>query len=232
MVEIKNLSKSYRLGKYVLNNITYHFESKKITGIVANNGEGKTTLFNCIYGLDSAYTGHIQFDFPVGKDQKSRCGYLPTDLYFYPKITGREYVIFCATARQKSHDRIDEWAELLDLPLDDYVSNYSTGMKKKVGLLGLIIQDNDVIILDEPFNGLDIASNILLNTILLKLKSQGKTVLLSSHILSTLTDISDYIVVLKGGQFNAIYEKCNFSALKIDMDADNNRAEKLIEKLM
>src|SRR5690606_14316831 len=91
--------------------------------------------------------------------------------------------------------------EYFQLALESYVESYSTGMKKKLALLAIILQDNDVFILDEPFNGLDLESSILLSEIIHRLKALGKTILISSHIFSTLRDVSDTILVLNNGRF-------------------------------
>lgn len=195
-MEINNLYKQYG-HKEVLKGISAQFEPGKAYGIVGENGAGKTTLFKCIAGLES-YAGDIYSQY---RPLKNVLGYLPTDLYFFDKITGKEYIQLLCMARKvevPDFDRIN----IFDLPLDVFATTYSTGMQKKLAMTALLLQKNEVYILDEPFNGVDIQSNIVLVEIIKKLKSLGKIVLVSSHIFSTLYDLCDEIFYLQGGQFS------------------------------
>jgi len=194
MININNLNKNYGKQK-VLNNLNIQFNENKIYGIVGYNGAGKSTLFNCITGITS-FEGTMQIDKDI------QIGYLPTDLYMYPKITGLEYIEFCLSARKLKLDkaRLDDWNKLIQLPLDKYAQEYSTGMKKKLAILALILQSNDIIMLDEPFNGLDLSSNMILTDIILAMKKANKTVIISSHILQPLKEICDTIDVLDKGE--------------------------------
>lgn len=231
MIDIINLSKSYKKNTPVLNNINYSFNTGKIYGIVGNNGEGKTTLFNCIYGLINDYTGTIttQNQTPI----KDICGYLPAENFFYARITGKEYVRYMAEMKAKKAENLEDWGNLLKLPLNDYISSYSTGMKKKIALLALILQDNQVYLLDEPFNGLDLISNLIIKSAIQKLHQKNKTILLSSHILGTLTDICDHILLISKGDIQAQYIPENFHHLEKDitntyMQEKDNILEQLI----
>jgi len=195
MIRIEGLSKNYG-NKRVLKNIDLVFEKGKIYGIVGENGAGKTTLFRCIAGLEK-YEGSVTSDFDK---LKNHLGFLQTEPYFFQKITGREYIQLLCNARRIKADNIDE-RNIFDLPLHQYASTYSTGMKKKLALLAILLQENDFFILDEPLNGVDIQSNIIITEIIHKLKELEKTVLISSHIFSTLSDTCDEIHLLKKGEF-------------------------------
>lgn len=189
MIEIKNLSKSFA-SKQVLNCVSMRFEKGKVYGIAGDNGAGKTTLFRCIAGLEP-YEGEISSSFvPL----KNHLGFLMTDLYFFPRMTGKEYIQLHANARNLKID-FSLKKPLFDLPLNEYAANYSSGMKKKLALMALLYQENEVYILDEPFNGVDLQSNTLIVALILKLKAAGKIILISSHILSTLTDTCDEIIL-------------------------------------
>ena len=156
MIKVENLSKNY--GKnHVLKNISISFEASKVIGIVGENGAGKTTLFRCIAGLEK-FDGNISSDFEI---LKNHIGFLPTIPFYFLKITAKEYLQLLANARDIKLDNIDE-RNIFDLPLNQYASTYSTGMKKKLALTAILLQKNDVFILDEPFNGVDIQSNILI----------------------------------------------------------------------
>jgi ABC-2 type transport system ATP-binding protein len=211
MIAIDSLSKSFG-SHLVLNQIHCQFEPGKVYGIVGENGAGKTTLFRCIAGLEH-YSGSITANqMPL----KNHLGLLLTDPFFFPKITGREYLQLLCNARQKPLERPDE-RNIFDLPLDQYASTYSTGMKKKLALTGILLQENPYLILDEPFNGVDIQSNLILTEIILRLKSLGKIVLLSSHIFSTLRDTCDTIHLLQEGKISQTVSRSEFDQLEEEM---------------
>ena len=129
---------------------------------------------------------------------KNYIGYLPTEPYFFSHMTGLEYLQLLCNARNIELVNPEE-KNIFELPLQQYAINYSTGMKKKLALMALLLQGNEVLILDEPFNGVDIQSNILITEILHQLKAKGKTILISSHIFSTLAENCDEIYLLKDG---------------------------------
>lgn len=223
MIKIRELYKNYG-PKIVLQNINLEFERGKIYGIAGENGAGKTTLFRCIAGLEE-HQGFIQSDV---SPLKNHLGLLLTDPYFLSRITGREYIKLLCDARQKEINGIDE-KNIFDLPLDQYASTYSTGMKKKLALTAILFQENDYFILDEPFNGVDIQSNIILTEIILKLKSLNKIVLISSHIFSTLSDTCDEICLIKNGEQIKSVLKTEFKQLEEEMKSliIGNRIENL-----
>ena len=195
MITIDNLTISFG-NKEVLKDINIHFSKGKVVGIVGENGSGKTTLFKCIAGLQ-AYKGVIKSEYtPL----KNHIGFLQTEPYFFSKITGREYIQLLCNARDIKMDEIDN-RNIFDLPLNQYAATYSTGMKKKLALTAILIQENEVLILDEPFNGVDIHSNIIITEIIHQLKLLNKTILISSHIFSTLNSTCDEIHLLRNGKF-------------------------------
>ena len=147
---------------------------------------------------------------------KNHLGFLPTTPYYFPRITGREYLQLLCNARNIKVDNFDE-KNIFDLPLDQYALIYSTGMKKKLALIGILLQQNDVFILDEPFNGVDIQSNIVITEIIHRLKSSGKTIVISSHIFSTLSDTCDEIHLLREGNFARKVLKNDFEKLEQEM---------------
>lgn len=223
MITINGLSKSYG-DNQVLSNISMQFSKGKAYGIVGENGAGKTTLFRCIAGLES-HSGTISaHDTPL----KNHLGLLLTDPFFFSKITGKEYIRLLCNARGKTDLEI-EGKNVFDLPLNQYAATYSTGMKKKLAITALLLQGNSYFILDEPFNGLDIQSNIILTEIILKLKELNKIVLISSHIFSTLSDTCDEIHLLQKGQQIKSVQKSEFKSLEQEMKqlTIGNRIEQL-----
>lgn len=211
MIEIKKLDKSYGTKK-VLHNINLSFEPGKVYGIVGENGAGKTTLFKCIAGLES-FNGDISTPYDSIKDH---LGYLETNPIFMSYITGWEYLKLLCSAKRIDTENFEE-QNIFDLPLNEYAENYSTGMKKKLALMGLLLRKNDVVILDEPFNGVDIQSNMVISEIINELKSLKKTVLISSHIFSTLSDSCDEIILLAKGRVDRKVKSADFESLEKTM---------------
>ncbi|WP_159479621.1 ATP-binding cassette domain-containing protein [Chryseobacterium sp. 18068] len=206
MLEIKNISVSFK-DKNVLQNLNLEIEEGIILGILGKNGAGKTTLFESLY-QSQKYSGEI-----LWKNQKllrQNISYLETENYFYPYITGKEYLSYF------SKDRLPktiELAEKFQLPLDKFVQYYSSGMKKKLALIGMLMLDKPINILDEPFNGVDFEGVHLLYDIIRELKQSNKMVIISSHIIETLFHTCDRIVTLENGLISNIFEKTDFERL-------------------
>lgn len=223
MIKIEKLSKFYN-KKQVLHSINLEFEKGGIYGIVGENGAGKTTLFRCISGLES-YKGSILSEY---SKLKNHLGLLLTEPFFFNKITGKEYIQLLANARQVELSNIEE-KNIFDLPLSQYASTYSTGMKKKLALTAVLLQENDVYILDEPFNGVDIQSNLVITEIIKRLKKLEKTVIISSHIFSTLAEICDEIYLMQHGKITKKVGQADFNKLEEEMKAFTvgNKIDKL-----
>ena len=211
MIKITNLSKSFG-KKSVLNNLSIEFHRGKICGIIGENGAGKTTLFRCIAGLES-FDGEIVSQISPLKDH---LGYLTAEPFFFSMITGEEYIRLLCNARNKKLPELDK-NNIFDLPLNQYITTYSTGMRKKLALLAVLLQGNDILILDEPFNGIDLNGSIILTEILHRLKELSKTVIISSHIFSTLSDTCDEIHILREGTITQTVERENFYLLEKEM---------------
>lgn len=211
MIVLKNLSKNYGANE-VLKNIHIQFEKGKVYGIVGENGAGKTTLFRCMAGLEN-YEGEIVANpSPI----KNHLGLLLTEPYLFQRITGKEYIRFLCNARNSGIENIED-RNVFDLPLDKYAATYSTGMKKKLALTAILLQGNDYFILDEPFNGVDIQSNIIITEIIHQLKTLNKTVIISSHIFSTLRDTCDEIHLLQQGCLIKSVQRNDFNELEAEM---------------
>ena len=223
MISIQNLSKSFGT-KQVLKNINIQFDKGKVYGIVGENGAGKTTLFRCVAGLET-YEGQIISEL---NPLKNYLGLLLTEPFFFTKITGKEYIRLLCNARKKEVSKIDD-KNIFDLPLNQYASTYSTGMKKKLALLAILLQENQCFVLDEPFNSVDIHSNIIIIDLVRKLRDLGKTVIISSHIFSTLSDTCDEIYLLKDGEIIKKVFREDFEALELEMRefTIGNKIEKL-----
>lgn len=226
MIEINNLCAGYN-KKEVLHTLNLTVPSSGIIGIVGLNGAGKTTFFNIVSGVQRPFSGTILKDgHPL---QLKDCGYLETQNFFYSTITGSEYLkIFDQTNEQFDLLALQSY---LNLPLDDLIETYSTGMKKKLALLSVLKQDKPVYLFDEPFNGLDLETNKVLEIMILALKKKNKTTFISSHILEPLLAICDEIAILENGIFNKTYQRTDFHKIEQELfGAFKETAEKIISK--
>lgn len=213
MITIKSLYKNYE-NVQVLKDVNLLCKPGEIHGIVGENGAGKTTLFRTIAGMER-FKGAITYSQGT---IKNILGFLPTDPYFLSKITGKEYLQLVCNARNSKVFNFEE-KNIFDLPLHKYADTYSTGMKKKLALTGILIQNNDIFILDEPFNGVDISSNTIIHQVLNKLKALNKIVVLSSHIFSTLYETCDYLHYLKNGTIVKSVDRSQFGIIEKEMQS-------------
>lgn len=209
MLSIERLRVGYG-SRTVISGLDLELAPGQVHGLVGQNGAGKTTVLETIYGFVRAREGTITLD---GKRPTAReLAYLPMENHFYPKITGREYLrIF--QARSPGFDP-DAWAPIFELPLDRYVDGYSAGMKKKLALLATLSLGRPVMLLDEPMNGLDLESNLLLGRLLRSLADSGRIVLVTSHILESLTRACDQIHVLEDGRIAHTIPRSRFAELE------------------
>ena len=209
MLKIENLS--VRFGdKIVFDNLTLNLESNKIHGLIGLNGSGKTTFLNCLFGFIKYDSGRITFQ---SKElNRGDISFLETTNFFYSNLTGREFLSIFSQANEKFD--VNEWSSLLELPIDEMIDGYSTGMKKKLAILSVLKLDRNIIILDEPFNGLDIDTNHILEKLIPILKQRGKTIIITSHIMGSLDGICDEIHWLKGGKIQRSFPKAEFQNIK------------------
>jgi len=215
MISIQSLYKNYG-NNQVLKDVNLTFNPGEIHGVVGENGAGKTTLFRCISKMER-FRGKVIYN---KENIKNHIGFLPTNPFFLSKITGKEYLQLLCNARKIKIENIKD-KNIFDLPLDQYAEAYSTGMKKKLALTGILLQKNDIFILDEPFNGVDIQSNVIIEQVIKKLKSLNKMIVLSSHIFSSLRDNCDYLHYLKDGKIIKSVDKTQFDCIEKEMQGSS-----------
>ncbi|MGL4383212.1 MAG: ATP-binding cassette domain-containing protein [Bacilli bacterium] len=204
MIEITNLIKSYS-NRVVLNIPTLKLEDNKLYGIVGHNGAGKTTLFKCMTNVICNYKGQIIFN---DKDVKlnayvlTKVGLVLDGMSVYVNRSGMFNIKYFSGLRDEYNEKLVQKL-IKDLSLDKVinqkVSTYSYGMRKKLILLIALINSPSLLILDEPFRGLDIETVQFFKDYLKQLQNQGLTLLISSHVLSDIEDICDEVIVIKKG---------------------------------
>lgn len=227
MITIENLVVSYDKKQNVIDSLNLNVTQNSINGIVGLNGSGKTTLLNSIYGLIRINSGTVKFN--DSKINKKDISFLATENYFYSNITGREYLSLF-TNKQFN---LEKWNKLFTLPLDTIIDDYSTGMKKKLAIIGVLKQDKPIMILDEPFNGLDIETCRIIRQILLKLKEHNKIIIITSHIIETLTNLCDNIHYLENGKIKYSKNKNEFKEFEHQIFTKiENRNVDLINELI
>jgi len=227
MITISKLDVAYSKDQKVIDSLNLTLSDSKIHGVVGLNGAGKTTLLNTIFGLKKHSSGEIFFD--DKKLSKRKIGFLPTENFFYSNITGREYL----SLFKNSLFDVQKWNTLFLLPLDRIIDEYSTGMKKKLAFLGVLKQDKPIMIFDEPFNGLDIETCRIIRSIFLKMREQGKTIIITSHIIETLTNLCDFIHFLELGKIKYTKESTDFADFEREIfDFLEKKNEKTISELL
>lgn len=213
---LENLSFGFGT-KQIFTDVNMQFPVGKVTGVVGKNGVGKTTLFRTMKGIYKPQSGAILNEAQVAL-KGSEIGFLPTDPFFYPFMKGGEYLEL-VLGKRKSYKAL---ADLFELPLDELVQNYSTGMKKKLAFAGVMGKDRKILILDEPFNGVDLQSNLVLRNLITDQK-QSKALIVSSHILQSMLDLCDQIYYISEGFQYELYQKENFSELQKNLEQDLNQ---------
>jgi ABC-2 type transport system ATP-binding protein len=212
MINVQNLSVSFD-GHAVLKNISFGFEEGLVHGIVGLNGAGKTSFFNVLAKMLKPGSGEVMQNGKALTIKDS--AYLETSNFFFSRITGGEYLkIF---KQPNAEFNLVALQEYFKLPLDELIENYSTGMKKKLALLAVLKQGKPIFILDEPFNGLDLETNKILEIIILSLKQKQKTVFVSSHIIDPLITTCDKIHLLENGCFVKTYQQADFLNIEEDL---------------
>lgn len=230
MIILDRLTVSYPSKKRVIDELELSLPENQIHGIVGLNGAGKTTLLNTVFGLKKKDSGIITWN--DKRISKQNISFLPTENYFYSNITGREYL---SLFKNQYFDE-DQWNGLFILPLDTIIDKYSTGMKKKLALMGVLKQDKPLMILDEPFDRIDIETGRIIRSILLRLKDKGKTILVTSHIIETLIDLCDSIHYIKEGKVQYSRDHSDFENFKKEIyefieTRNENKIDELIKSL-
>ena len=206
-IRLESLSKHY--GDVTANDdVSFTLESGEIFGYLGPNGAGKTTTIRLLLGLIKPTSGTAEV---LGADVRDRraltevkadLGYLPDTLGFEERLTGREALDHFA--RMRGDQRRDELLELFDPPLDKRIETYSTGNRRMLGIVQAFMHDPDLVIMDEPTSGLDPLKQDRMHAFLEAERDAGKTIFLSSHILSEVQRVCDRVGIIRDGELVAL----------------------------
>jgi ABC-2 type transport system ATP-binding protein len=208
MLELRGVSKLYS-GNPAVKDVTFTARAGEVTGYLGPNGSGKSTTLKMITGLIEPSEGEIFFNGkPIARDRieyRQRFGYVPEEPHLYTHLTGAEYLIMVGELRgmrRAAAEKVEGFLKLLSLWGDRYVpiSSYSKGMRQKILLAAALMHNPDLVLLDEPFSGLDVSSALVLRGLIQQLAARGKVVLFSSHELDTVERVSSHIVILHKGR--------------------------------
>ena len=220
-IEFEALSKQF--GKQLaVNNLTAKVASGRITGFLGPNGAGKSTTLRCLVGLSSPTSGSVRILGAEYRDLSNplqRVGTVLDSRGFHPALTGKQNLKVVAAAAGIPDSRVDEVLEMVELKDagNKRMKNYSLGMKQRLALAGAILGDPEVLILDEPANGLDPAGIAWLRNFLRKLAQGGRTILVSSHQLAEMQNTVDDVLIINKGTLIAqgsVAEVTNGSTLE------------------
>jgi ABC-2 type transport system ATP-binding protein len=213
VLAIENVHKLFKVGfiprkKEILKGVSFSVAEGEIFGYLGPNGAGKTTTLKCILGLIFPDRGKIEiFGQPhLEPKAKERLGFLPENPYFYDYLTAREFLDFYAQLFQvKKDEREKRIASLLNLvgmetARDLQLRKFSRGMLQRIGLAQALINEPSLVLLDEPLGGLDPLGRKEIRDIIIRLKAEGKTVFLCSHILQDIEMICDRVAIIIGGK--------------------------------
>ena len=234
ILDVKNLTKSFD-AKKVLGDLSFEVKKGEVFGLLGPNGAGKTTMIRIILDIIRADHGEIKiFGEKFKENLKERIGYLPEDRGLYQKITVLECLKYFAELKnvKKSEDKIDFWLDKVGLR--DYkkkkIEGLSKGMQQKIQLVVAFIHNPELLILDEPFSGLDPINTKLAKDILLDLKREGKTIILSTHQMDQVERTCDRILMINRGKrvlYGSLDEiKGNYKeSLVVEYEGDLERVE-------
>ena len=212
MLKINNLTKKYG-DKVAVNNLSLHIAPGEIYGFIGHNGAGKTTTLKSIAGILDYDSGEILIDGKSAKSEPLACkavtAYIPDNPDIYDFMTGIQYLNFIADVFKVSESerasRISEYANMFEIEdsLNDLIGTYSHGMKQKLVIISALIHSPKLIMMDEPFVGLDPKATHQLKQIMRNICDNGGAIFFSTHVLEVAEKLCDKVAVIKGGNLVA-----------------------------
>ena len=209
MIEIKNVSKTYNGKKKVLKNISFKIEGGEIFAFIGHNGAGKTTMIKCIMGILDFEEGDILVDNKSIKEEPLECkrimAYVADNPDLYENMKAIDFINFICDMYEVSEDIRREntlkYAKMFEIEdkLNDDISSFSHGMKRKIALIAALAHNPKVLIMDEPFVGLDPKAVYDMKEIMRNMAKDGKTIFFSTHILDVAEKLCDRVAIIKDG---------------------------------
>lgn len=209
MIEIKNVSKTYNGKKKVLNNVSFKIEGGEIFAFIGHNGAGKTTMIKCIMGILDFEEGDILVDNKSIKEEPLECkrimAYVADNPDLYENMKAIDFINFICDMYEVSEDIRREntlkYAKMFEIEdkLNDDISSFSHGMKQKIALIAALAHNPKVLIMDEPFVGLDPKAVYDMKEIMRNMAKDGKTIFFSTHILDVAEKLCDRVAIIKDG---------------------------------
>ena len=209
MLEVRNLTKRYHRIPAV-DGVSFTIQPGEVLGYLGPNGAGKSTTVKVLIGLIEPTNGEILFH---GRDVRSdwpgflrSVGYVPEEPHLYPQLSGREYLQLVGRLRglprRVLEPRMDELFRLFSLWEDRHapLASYSKGMRQKILISAALLDNPSLLILDEPFSGLDVNTAIMLRSLIHALAEQGKMILYSSHVLEVVEKVCSSVLILRKGK--------------------------------
>lgn len=213
MLEIRHYSKSYGEGKKAADDVSLLVESGDIYGFIGHNGAGKSTTIRAVVGVLDFTEGEIFIDGHSVKDEPMECkkvtAYIPDNPDLYENLTGIQYLNFIADVFEidaaQREQRIKKYADMFEITeaLGDLISSYSHGMKQKVAIISALIHDPKLLVLDEPFVGLDPKASFTLKEIMHEMCAGGSSVFFSTHVLDVAEKLCNKVAIIKHGRIIA-----------------------------
>ena len=210
MIEIKNVSKSYDGKVKALNDISFKIDNGEIFAFIGHNGAGKTTMIKSLVGILDFDSGDILINGKSIKKEPIECkremAYVPDNPDLYENMTGLDFINFmCDIYDVSLEDRkvnIEKYSKMFEMDgkLGSDISSYSHGMKQKVALIAALSHNHDVLIMDEPFVGLDPKAVFDMKEVMHKMAKEGKTIFFSTHILDVAEKLCDRVAIIKKGE--------------------------------
>lgn len=209
MLEIKNVTKKYN-NKVANDNINLVIEDGEIFGFIGPNGAGKSTLIKSIVGLNNFDSGEIIFNNMTMKNNemefKKALAYIPDNPDLYEHLSGIKYLNFICDVfgvdKNKRVEEIESYATRFDIKdnLNDLISSYSHGMKQKLAVIASLIHHPHLLVMDEPFVGLDPIASHTLKTIMQEFVSEGNIIFFSSHVLEVVEKLCEHVAIINNGK--------------------------------
>lgn len=213
MLEIRNYSKTYGEGKKAADNVSLTVESGDIYGFIGHNGAGKSTTIRAVVGVLDFTEGEIFIDGHSVKDEPVECkrvtAYIPDNPDLYENLTGMQYLNFVADVfgigAAEREEIIRKYADMFEITdsLGDMISSYSHGMKQKVAIISALIHDPKLMVLDEPFVGLDPKAAFILKEIMREMCRNGSAIFFSTHVLDVVEKLCNKVAIIRKGSIIA-----------------------------